>query len=242
MLPAAKDVYPKEAEERRLNVMRSYASAATQIDVDYVPKVSGFNPWGGQDKPNANRLEWLDNAHELAATLALEAEKKGYDAFCPYGILDIGVQAARRRGLKIPAVGQLESVTLWCSLLGRRFASCVYVSIEESNKLLHEHITGCGGGRLYTGATAIGIPNDQYPERRGEVRERFVDCVRQAKDTGAEMMGLIAMSICPTEFSPKELSDASGGFPVLDALATQIAMAESWHRTGLDPGLLRLPR
>jgi hypothetical protein len=30
--------------------------------------------------------------------------------------------------------------------------------------------------------------------------------------------------------------------PVLDALAAQIAMAEWWHRTGLPPSLLRLPR
>jgi hypothetical protein len=49
------------------------------------------------------------------------------------------------------------------------------------------------------------------------------------------------MSICPTEFSAKELSEASG-LPVLDALAAQVAMAEWWHRTGLPPSLLRLPR
>ena len=45
-------VYPAEAEQRRLSVMQSYATPATQIDVDYMPDVSGFNPWGGQDKPD----------------------------------------------------------------------------------------------------------------------------------------------------------------------------------------------
>jgi hypothetical protein len=54
-------------------------------------------------------------------------------------------------------------------------------------------------------------------------------------------MGLIAMSICPGEFSAAELTQASG-FPVLDALACQIAMAEWWHRTALPPNLLRMPR
>ena len=58
---------------------------------------------------------------------------------------------------------------------------------------------------------------------------------------GAEIMGMVAMSICPTEFSGGELAEASG-FPVLDALANQIAIAEWWHRTGLAPALLRLPR
>jgi hypothetical protein len=49
------------------------------------------------------------------------------------------------------------------------------------------------------------------------------------------------MSICPTEYSAKELSDACG-MPVLDAMACQIAMAEWWHRTGLPPSLLHYPR
>ena len=34
MLPAARGVYPPEAEERRLNLMRSYTTPATQVDVE----------------------------------------------------------------------------------------------------------------------------------------------------------------------------------------------------------------
>jgi hypothetical protein len=54
-------------------------------------------------------------------------------------------------------------------------------------------------------------------------------------------MGLVAMSICPTEYAARELS-AAAGLPVLDALACQIALAEWWYRTGLPPSLLRSPR
>jgi Asp/Glu/hydantoin racemase len=241
MLPAAEGVYPKEAEQRRFRVMQSYASAATTIDVEYMPAVSGFSPWGGQDKPHADHTERLNNAHEIAAGLALDAEKRGYDAFCPYGILDIGVKVARQRGLKIPAVGQLEAASLYCGLLGRKFASCSYVFVEQADERLQDRVAECGVGHLYAGGTAIGIPNDQYPQRHDEVRERFIDCTRKARDMGAEMMGLIAMSICPTEFSAKELSEASG-FPVLDALGAQIAMAEWWHRLGFQPSLMNLPR
>lgn len=39
MMPAAKGVYPPEADERRLSVMRSYTTPATQIDTDYMPDV-----------------------------------------------------------------------------------------------------------------------------------------------------------------------------------------------------------
>ena len=47
MLPAGRGVYPPEAEQRRLDLMRSYATAATQIDAEYMPGISGFSPWGG---------------------------------------------------------------------------------------------------------------------------------------------------------------------------------------------------
>ena len=57
MLPAARGVYPPEAAERRLALMRSYTTPATQIDADYMPAVSGFSPWGGSMActPSASR-------------------------------------------------------------------------------------------------------------------------------------------------------------------------------------------
>ncbi|HLG70841.1 MAG TPA: aspartate/glutamate racemase family protein [Chloroflexota bacterium] len=241
MLPAAKGVYPAEAEERRLAVMRSYASPATQIDVDYMPDVSGFNPWGGQDRPDHSLADKVSRAHALGAQRAMQAEKDGYDAFCPYGVLDIGVEEARRQGVKIPVVGQGEAAALFCGLLGRKFAACFYVSTPDHDTTFMARIRSWGVADLYVGPTAIGIPNSEYPSRRPEVLSRFVDCARQAREMGAELMGIVAMSICPTEFPARELTEA-GGLPVQDALAAQIAMAEWWHRTGLPPSLLRLPR
>ena len=71
--------------------------------------------------------------------------------------------------------------------------------------------------------------------------DRLVSDFQEAREKGAALMGLVAMSICPTEYAARELSEASGA-PVLDALACQIALAEWWHRTGLPPSLLRSPR
>jgi Asp/Glu/hydantoin racemase len=241
MLPAAKGVYPPEAETRRLAVMQSYASPATQIDVDYMPEPSGFVPWGGQARPDHLVVDRVQRAHELGAERAQRAERDGYDAFCPYGVLDIGVEEARKRGVTIPVVGQGEAAALSCAMLGRRFATCSYVASTDGEAALRRRIASWGVADLYAGPTAIGIPNSEYPERRPEVLERFVGCARQAREMGAELMGIVAMSICPTEFSARELTEASE-FPVLDALAAQIAMAEWWSRTGLPPSLLRLPR
>jgi Asp/Glu/hydantoin racemase len=243
MLPAGQGVYPPEAEERRFNAMRSYASPSTQIDVGYMPGISGFSPWGQSHDEIANTLKTAsDRAAELSATLAGQAEERGYDAFCPFGTLDIGVHAARAAGVKIPVVGQAEASILYCGLLGRRFASCSYTSSPSEEELIHWRTEILGLDGLYTGPTAIGIPNSEYPARHTEVLGRFVQCADEARERGAEIMGLVAVSICPVEFSAVELSEAAGGFPVMDALAAQIAMAEWWHRMGLSPSLLLTPR
>lgn len=243
MLPAGKGVYPPEAEERRFQVMRSYASPSTRIDVEYMPGISGFSPWGRSHDEISNIPKTAsDRAAELSATLAKRAEEQGYDAFCPFGTLDIGVPMARAAGVRIPVVGQAEAAILYSGLLGRRFASCSYVSSPSGEALIHWRTEILGLDGLYAGPTAIGIPNSEYPDRHAEVLDRFVQCAKEARDLGAEIMGLVAMSICPVEFSAAELSEAAGGFPVIDALAAQIAMAEWWHRMGLSPSLLLTPR
>jgi Asp/Glu/hydantoin racemase len=241
MLPAAQGVYPAEAEERRRNLVLSYATPALQIDIGYLPEVSGFNPWGGQTNPKHRDADAVTRTHQLGALRAKQAEEDGYDAFCPFGLVDVGVVEARKQGVKIPVIGMAESSALLCGLLGRRFARCSYVLSEESDQAERTRIDGWGLTHLYAGPTAIGIPNDEYPKRHEEVLERFIDCSRQARDMGAEIMGMIGMSICPTEFSPKELMEATG-FPVMDGIAAQLSVAEMWHKTGLLPSLLHLPR
>src|SRR5262245_52801886 len=143
------------------------------------------------------------------------------------------------RYVQIPVVGQAEACFLFCGLLDRPFASCSYMPGSEDR--IRAWARDAGVAPLLVANTAIGIPNSEYPQRRQELLDRFVACVQEAREQGAALMGLVAMSICPTEYAARELSAASG-LPVLDALACQIALAEWWHRTGLPPSLLRSPR
>jgi allantoin racemase len=237
MLPAARGVYPEAAEARRIALIRSYSTPSTEIEPGYMPEVSGFDPWG-RTPETAMPSDAEGRAAEQSVRRAIQAEREGYDAFCPFGLRDIGVREARQ-AVKIPAVGQTEACLLFCGLLDRRFAWVTYMpgSEERNSGWARE----AGMERLMAASTSIGIPNSEYPARRGDLLAEFVRCAEEARTQGAEIMGLVAMSICPTEYSAKELSDACG-MPVLDALACQIAMAEWWHRTGLPPSLLRYPR
>jgi hypothetical protein len=74
MLPAARGVYSPEAAQSRINIIKSYATASIQIDVDYLPEPSGFLPWGGGSELNHRMLENVRRTHELGARRAAQAE------------------------------------------------------------------------------------------------------------------------------------------------------------------------
>jgi len=237
MLPAGRGVYPEEAEAQRIKVIRSYSTPGTQVEADYMPAISGFNPWGM--KPGTVMPPEAEaRAAELSVQRAVQAEKEGYDAFCPFGTRDVGVPEARGV-VNIPVVGQTEACMLFCGLMGRRFGTVTYMPGGEGRT--RRSAQEAGVEHLMAANTAIGIPNSEYPQRRDELLQQFVRCAGEARAQGAEIMGLVAMSICPTEYSSAQLSEACG-MPVLDAMACQIAMAEWWHRTGLSSRLLQYPR
>lgn len=244
MLPAARGVYSPAAAEQRIKVIKSYATASTTIDVDYLPEPSGFLPWGAPAGANHRTVENVRRAHELGARRAAQAEREGYDAFCPFGGVDTGVAAARAQGVAIPMSGPAEACALLCGVIGRPFASCSYMPRDERDGIKDHYrdlYKSLGVAHLHVAETVIGIPNTEYPQRRDEVLDRFKQCAVQARAQGAALMGFLMGSICPTEFSARQLFDATG-LPCIDGIAAQIGMVEMWHRTGLPPDLLKIPR
>lgn len=244
MLPAAQGVYSPDAAQQRINVIKSYATPALQIDVEYLPEPSGFVPWGAPVDSNHRTVENVQRSHQLGARRAAQAEKEGYDAFCPFGGVDTGVAAARELGVKIPMAGPAEACALLCGMIGRPFASCSYMPRDERDGIKDHYrdlYRAAGVAHLHVAETVIGIPNSEYPQRHDEVLARYKLCAVQACEQGAELMGFLMGSICPTEFSALQLFEATG-LPCLDGIAAQISMVELWHRTGLPPVLLKLPR
>lgn len=244
MLPAAQGVYSPDAAQQRINVIKSYATPALQIDVDYLPEPSGFVPWGAPVDSNHRTVENVQRSHQLGARRAAQAEEEGYDAFCPFGGVDTGVAAARELGVKIPMAGPAEACALLCGMIGRPFASCSYMPRDERDGIKDHYrdlYRAAGVAHLHVAETVIGIPNSEYPQRHDEVLARYKLCAVQAREQGAELMGFLMGSICPTEFSALQLFEATG-LPCLDGIAAQISMVELWHRTGLPPVLLKLPR
>lgn len=232
MLPAAKGVYPEEAAQRRINVVKSYSTATTQIDVDYMPAVSGFVPWGGREAPVQ-----LARAHLLSAERALQAEKEGYDAFIPFGMLDIGVELARNL-VNIPVIGQAQATFAIARTMVNRTAAIWYQSRSFSHGW--RQLKAYGAEDLVQEFYAVEMPNSEMPQRRNELKERFVSLGKQAVAKGAELIICHGMSMCPIEFPAKELAEGIG-VPVLEGMGCAVAMAEAWHRLGTPYSHVRYP-
>src|SRR6266702_363370 len=90
VLPAAKGVYPDEAEQRRIDRLMSYSRPGVEITVGFPAERSGFVPYGG----GGGALQRAQN-HVLMAQRMIEAEKDGFDAAFPFGMIDFGVEFAR---------------------------------------------------------------------------------------------------------------------------------------------------
>jgi Asp/Glu/hydantoin racemase len=234
MLPGAKGVYPEEAAERRITLLKSYSTPGLEIDVDYMPEPSGFLPFGGFSAPDNFDSERVARTHDIGARRALQAEQEGYGGFCPFGAVDVGVAEARRRGLRIPAFGPGEASALLCAMIGRPFATCSYVAPRAGPS----RYAAFGIEHLHVFATAIGFDNNQYPERHDEVLEILKERAREARERGAELFGGFGQSVCPTEFSAEQIYEATG-MPAIDGVAAQISMVQTWQRTGLPSSLLR---
>lgn len=233
MLPAARGVYPEEAAARRIRVIQSYQSPDVRIDVDYMPEVSGFNPFGGLGTP----VE-LSRANLLSMMRAEQAEREGYDAFIPFGMLDIGVELARHR-VEMPVIGQAQSAYALASTMAGQCAAIWYRS--------HSFVHGRQQLKLYNAENlvrqfyAVEMPNDQMPAQREVLFDRFVDLGKTAVSQGAELIICHGMSMCPVEFRPEELAEAIG-VPVMEGMGAAVAMAVAYHRLKIGYSRIRYPR
>src|SRR5215510_12539178 len=107
--------YPPEEHKRRADVALSYSTPEIQVgivDVAASPYFYGMTPAEIQ----------------LVASAFIEsfkrAEKEGYDAVVPFGILELGIDGGKP-AVNIPVLGPSEKALHIASLLGDRFVLIV---------------------------------------------------------------------------------------------------------------------
>jgi Asp/Glu/hydantoin racemase len=234
VLPTAQGVYPAEAEQRRIDRVRSYSTASTQVEVGFPTERSAFAPMsrGGE----ANALDLAHN-HLRIADRMIAAEKDGYDACVPFGMIDFGVEIARSR-CTIPIIGQTQAAYAMAVTMANHWGVISYRSGGHS--MMRRQAHAYGFDPYVVGWGAAEMSNADMPSRRVELFERFVSEGKRLVSLGAEGIVCHGMSMAPIEYSADEYADAIG-VPVLEGLGCGIAMAEAWVRIGARYSHIRHP-
>jgi allantoin racemase len=233
VLPTAQGVYPAEAEQRRIDRCKSYASATTEIEVGFPVARSGFMPFGGGEGSAFDRA----HNHYLMADRLILAEKEGFDAALPFGMIDFGVELARSR-VNIPIVGQTQAAYAMASMMGSLWGVISYQSTGHA--MMRQQARTYGFEQFIVGWGAAEMSNADMPKQPQMLFDRFVSEGKRLVKTGAELIVCHGMSMCPIEFPAKAYADAIG-VPVVEGLGSAVAMAEAWVRNGTPYSHVRHP-
>src|SRR4030095_7967125 len=128
-----------------------------------------------------------------------QAEKEGYDAAVPFGVVVLGVDGGKS-AVDIPCVGRLESPLHIASLLGARFGLIIY----------HEKLLGFNRAivRRYGMEDRIvgfGVSGFDLPDiaaNRDKVVENFVGEAKKLVAQGAEVIIPMGVTQCPVHIKP----------------------------------------
>jgi allantoin racemase len=220
---------PKERKEREDAALR-YASSDVDVGIVSVhadPYIHGMTPAEIQ----------------LAAGPFIEAfreaERAGYDAVVPLGVLDLGVDGGRC-AVDIPVIAPLEAILLIASALGDRFGMIVYdpTFVPWMRAMVARY--GMAGRVAGWRATNVSLPD--MSAQHDTVVEKVVAGARSLiEDDGAEVILPLGISQCPIHIRPEWLTQQLG-VPVVEGIGAPIRLAALLAGLGLTHSRKRWPK
>src|SRR5918999_2269570 len=221
--------YPPEEYKRRCDVARSYSTDEIEvgiIDTNASPYFYGITPAEIQ----------------LVAPAYIEsfrqAEKEGYNAVVPLGMLDLGVDGGKS-AVDIPVVGPMEAALHIASLLGDRFGLIIYHEpLLAFNRAI---VRRYGMENRIVGFGTSGFDLPDLAAHRDEVVQNFVNEAKRLIRLGAEVIIPMGISQCPVHIKPDWLQ-AELGVPVVEAIGAPIRMAALLAGLGLKQSRIRWPK
>jgi allantoin racemase len=221
--------YPPEEYQRRADVARSYSTSEIEVgivDTKASPYFYGMTP----------------TEIQLVAPAYIEsfrqAEKEGYDAVVPLGMLDLGVDGGKS-AVDIPVVGPMEAVLHIACLLGDRFGLIIYhEKLLAFNRAI---VRRYGMEERIVGFGVSGFDLPDLTAHRDEVVQNFVSEGKKLVANGAEVVIPMGISQCPVHIKPDWLQ-AQLGVPVVEGIGAPIRMAAMLAGLGLKQSRLRWPK
>jgi allantoin racemase len=226
--------YPEEQFRLRADAAKSYASEEVDVGILRVP---------------ARPFDGLGPAEIQAAAPVFhesfrEAERQGYDAVVPLGMLDIGVDGGRSV-VDIPVVAPLQAALHVAAQVGEQFGIVCY---HPSAIPRHRAQTRAYGMEDWiAGRRASGYYVQHIAANRDKMIESFLMAARALIDEdGADVIIPQGITQCPVQMKPDWLSKELG-VPVVEGIGAPIRLAAllvslklqhsrvRWQKAGSQP-------
>ena len=141
--------YPPDQRRLREDTAKRYASADVEVGILSVP-LSPFN-----ELLPAEMQQAAPYFHQAFC----QAEKEGYDAVVPLGVLDLGVEGGRSL-VDIPVIGPFQACLHVAAQLGERFGIISYTAQSTvKGRMQARHL----GDRKSTRLNSSHIPLSRMP-------------------------------------------------------------------------------
>jgi allantoin racemase len=168
------------------------------------------------------------------------AEKQGYHAAVPLGMLDMAVDAGRCC-VDIPILGPFESSLHLAALVGTRIGLVAYT--DHYLPMLYGLVRQYGMADFVVGARALGV--DPIDFMSHDATTLTASLLREARSlisqAAVDVLIPCGISLCPRLVSPEHLA-AELGVPVIEGMGAPIHMAAACVRLGLHPSRRRWRR
>src|SRR5882672_5838489 len=218
--------YPPEQLRLREEAARSYSSDEVEVGILSVPA----RPFDGLTPAE------IQGAAPLFHEAFRQAEREGYDAVVPLGMLDLGVDGGRS-AVDIPVVAPLQAVLHVAAQVGEHFGVVCYHA-----SAIPRHRAQCiayGMESFIAGRRASGFYVQQIADNKDKMVESFLAAARALiAEDGADVIIPQGITQCPVQMKPAWLS-AQLGVPVVEGIGAPIRMAAMLAALGLKQSRIR---
>ena len=218
--------YPPEQLRLREDVAKSYSSADVEVGIISVPA----RPFDGLTPAE------IQGAAPIFHEAFRQAEREGYDAVVPLGMLDIGVEGGRS-AVDIPVIAPLQAVLHVAAQVGEHFGVVCY-----HPSAMPRHRAQCiayGMEKFIAGRRASGFYVQHIAANKDKMIESFLMAARALIDEdGADVIIPQGITQCPVQMKPQWLSQQLG-VPVVEGIGAPIRLAALLAGLGLKQSRVR---
>ena len=218
--------YPEEQRRLREDVAKSYSTAELHVGIISV----AARPFDGLGPAE------IQAASPVFHDAFRRAEKEGYDAVVPLGMLDLGVDGGRS-AVDIPVIAPLQAALHVAAQVGERFGVVCY---HESAIPRHRAQTRAYGMEPWiAGRRASGFYLQHISQNKDKMIESFLAAARALIDEdGADVIIPQGVTQCPVQMKPAWLSQQLG-VPVVEGIGAPIKVAAMLASLGLTQSRVR---